>query len=91
MNRIIVRKDSPPIVALFRPKSDGDARAKVAGGVAPPRLWVDDVEASPVEKTAGSRTSATPHSTPRARRRTIRELVTTRPSLWLPSFLLSFE
>lgn len=94
MNRIIVRRERPLIVAPFRPKKDGDAGAKGASWPALPRPWVDAVEgvdAGPVEKTAGSRTSATPQSTPRARRRMIRELVTARPSFWILSLLLSHE
>jgi len=83
MNRTMVRRESPPIVALSSPKNDGAAGASVAGGKALPRFWVDDVDGiavGPAEKTAGSRTSTTPQSTPRARRSMIREPVTALPS-----------
>jgi hypothetical protein len=52
---------------------------------------VDGVEAGPVEKTAGSRTSASPHNTPRARRKMIRELVIAQPSFCFPSLSLPHE
>ena len=83
MNRMIVRRDSPPSVALLNPKNDEAAGASVAGPEALPRFWVDDVDGiavGPAEKTAGSRTSTTPQSTPRARRSMIREPVTALPS-----------
>jgi len=83
MNRMMVRRDSPPSVALSNPKNDGAAGASVTGPEALPRFWVDDVDGiavGPVEKTAGSRTSTTPQSTPRARRSMIREPVTASPS-----------
>ncbi len=44
----------------------------------------------PVEKTAGSVTSATPKSTPSAKRTTTRELVTSQLSLSLPSRSLPY-
>ena len=83
MNRMMVRRDSPPSVALSNPKNDGVAGASVTGPEALPRFWVDDVDGiavGPAEKTAGSRTSTTPQSTPRARRSMIRESVTALPS-----------
>ena len=83
MNRMIVRRDSPPRVALSNPKNDGTAGASVTGPEALPRFWVDDVDGiavGPAEKTAGSRTRTTPQSTPRARRSMIREPVTALPS-----------
>ena len=83
MNRIMVRRDSPPGVALSNPKNDGAAGASVAGWEALPRFWIDDVDGvavGPAEKTAGSRTRTTPQSTPRARRSMIREPVTALPS-----------
>ena len=82
MNRMMVRRDSPPSVALSNPKNDGAAGASVTGPEALPRFWVDvdGFAVGPVEKTAGSRTSTTPQSTPRARRSMIREPVTALPS-----------
>jgi len=82
MNRIMVRRDSPPGAALSNPKNGGAAGA-VVGPKALPRFWVDGVDGiavGPAEKTAGSRTSTTPQSTPRARRSMIREPVTALPS-----------
>ena len=83
MNRMMVRRDSPPRVALSNPKNDGAAGASVTGPEALPRFWVDDVDGfavGPAEKTAGSRTRTTPQSTPRARRNMSLEPVTALPS-----------
>jgi len=83
MNRMMVRREIPPRVALSNPKNDGTPGASVAGWEALPRFWVDDVDGiavGPAEKTAGSRTRTTPQSTPRARRSMIREPVTALPS-----------
>ena len=94
MNRMMVRRDSPAIVALSNPKNERGARTIWAGWAARPKFWVDDVDgavAGPVEKTAGSRTSATPQSTPRVRRRMIRERVNAQPSFCLASFSLPHE
>ena len=51
----------------------------------------DGTVVGPVEKTAGSSTKATPQSTPSARRRMIRELVSAQPSFCLPSRSLPHE
>ena len=91
---MMVRRDSPPSVALSNPKNDGSAGASVTGPEDLPRFWVDDVDGiavGPAEKTAGSRTSTTPQSTPSARRRMIRELVSAQPSFCLPSRSLPHE
>jgi hypothetical protein len=90
----MVRRDSPPSVALSNPKNDGAAGAIVSGPGALPRFWVDDVDGiavGPVEKTAGSRTSTTPQSTPRARRSMIREPVTALSSYCFPSLSLPHD
>ena len=89
MNKMIARSDIPSIPALFRPYSSGPEVVWDGWTVLPDRSL--DGLAVPVEKTAGTRTRATPQSVPSTRRKMIRELVTAQPSFCLPSHSLLQE